>query len=132
MVTMPTNYGDAKNFLDDKSMKQVHRDCFVVMGRVTSEVTNEPDIWMRWKGIKIVTFHPDGGMTLRAGINTGGEKGSTTKNRITKCLGDRGQVVQRNFDWFFYGPRVSGGMCKFVDGMTVWMDGGGTIVGFPD
>lgn len=71
----------------------------------------------------VVTFHPDGSVTL----DSGGWLTVTTKDRINRYIGDRGRVYSKRGVWYVFtkdgGTFDWDGGVRFFDGIRVAADG---------
>lgn len=109
---LPQTYSAARAFLGDRYSRNA--------GNNTEVVERGEDIAVRLHSTDVLTFHPDGSVTL----NTGGYYTVTTKDRINRFSPWwLTSVYQRDHEWYVVINRKWDAPLDFVDGMTVDPDG---------
>lgn len=88
---------------------------------VVRRVDDGPDIAVYLHRTPIITYSPDGGLTLR----NGGWQTATTKQRIAQLLPFGFHIHQEKHEWYVTTPR---GVYDFYDGMQLQSDG--LLVGY--
>jgi len=86
----------------------------------SKKIGNNTYQWIDNRGIRrvrlhmtdIITYNPNGSMTL----NSGGWRTVTTKSRINEFLPKNISLYQKDFEWYIKTPIIT---YKFVDGITI-------------
>jgi len=113
-AAIPTNYEDAFNFVGGSGKQRTVCNNTVVSTNIPSLAYGVASVvQISLHGHVVVQFRDDGDVC----IDSCGYRTNTTKDRINRCLGDRGRVFQKNHEWFFQAKY--GFVIPFRDGLLV-------------
>lgn len=113
---IPTSYEACAEFLDGKEQRKVCNNTYVVRNSIPSTYYGVAGtIGIELHGSTVVMFRDDEAVC----IDSCGYYTATTKDRINRCLDDRGFVFQSKGLWYFQSKNHSEPIIEFKNGMII-------------
>jgi len=107
-------YSEALSRLGPRESRKIANNTYL-------ERRDDGDIALRLHRTDVLTYHPDGTVTL----NSGGWQTVTTKRRMNQYLPNGYRVYQHRFDWYVWNYLAAkqngndGSRVEYFDGMTL-------------